>query len=86
MIKYILLLIIIILYCKNYKYLFKEGYEGHKSNILMNCPEKYEIGIGEISKLNKYPNYVGYSPKEYYYLTLIMESSEPLPSDPDFFK
>ena len=52
----------------------------------MNCPEKYEIGIGEISKLNKYPNYVGYSPKEYYYLTLIMDSKEPLPSDPDFFK
>tara|TARA_Y100001958_G_C21230837_1_gene556559 strand:- start:1833 stop:2084 length:252 start_codon:yes stop_codon:yes gene_type:complete len=83
MIKYILLLVIILLYCKTS---VKEGYEGHESNIIMNCPEKYEIGIGEISKLNKYPNYVGYSPKEYYYLTLIMDSKEPLPSDPDFFK
>ena len=83
MIKYILLLVILMIYCKSE---FKEGYEGHKSDLLMNCPEKYEIGIGELSNLKKYPNYIGYSPKEYYYLTLILDSEEPLPSDPDFFK
>lgn len=86
MIKYILLLVIIIFYCKSEIKGRYEGYEGHNSNILMNCPEKYEIGMGEISELNRYPNYIGYSPKEYYYLTLILDSDEPLPSDPDFFK
>ena len=33
MIKYILLLVILMIYCKSE---FKEGYEGHKSDLLMN--------------------------------------------------
>ena len=84
MIQIILLFIILIIYYQNYQVYDYPLYEGN--HILLNCPEKYEIGIGEISKLKKYPNYIGYSDNEYYYLSLLMESDEPLPVNPDFFK
>ena len=70
-----------ILFLKNTK--INEGFDG---TILMNCSEKYETTIKDIQKMKKYRDYVPYSNKEYYYLTLLLDSKDPLPSDPDFFK
>lgn len=60
--------------------------EGFDGTILMKCSENYGNTIKDIQQLKKYKNYVPYSDKEYYYLTLLLESDDPLPSDPDFFK
>ena len=45
MIQIILLFIILIIYYQNYQVYDYPLYEGN--HILLNCPEKYEIGIGE---------------------------------------
>lgn len=79
--KIICLIIILILYLKGVS--LNEGFNG---TILMDCPEKYENKMEGIEKMKKYINYVPYADKEYYYLTLLLKSKDPLPSDPDFFK
>ena len=81
MIKIIFLIIILILFLKDTE--INEGFDG---TILMKCPENYETTIKDMKNFKKYKDYVPYSDKEYYYLTLLLESKDPLPSDPDFFK
>ena len=83
MIRVVLVLMVLIIYYQSYQ-LYDQLYEGN--HILLDCPEKYEIGMGELSKLEKYPHYVGYSKNEHYYTLLLMQSDEPLPINPDFFK
>lgn len=87
----LLLVIMIYLYFNHDNYTNYTDYDKLGESYLLNCPEQYEIGIGEISKLrNQRPSFLlsdfGYTKNEYFDITRHLVTDKPLPSPPDLFK
>ena len=61
------------------------NYDKLHENPLLNCPEQYEIGMGELGKRFQTIQPFGYTKHETFDMTRFIETDIPLPVDPDFF-
>jgi len=61
------------------------NYDKLHENPLLNCPEQYEIGMGEIGKRFQTIQPFGYTKHQTFDMTRFIETDIPLPVDPDFF-
>ena len=61
------------------------NYDKLHENPLLNCPEQYEIGMGELSKRFQTIQPFGYTKHQTFDMTRFIETDIPLPVDPDFF-
>ena len=61
------------------------NYDKLHENPLLNCPEQYEIGMGEIGKKFQTIQPFGYTKHQTFDMTRFIETDIPLPVDPDFF-
>ena len=61
------------------------NYDKLHENPLLNCPEQYEIGMGELGKKFQTIQPFGYTEHETFDMTRFIETDIPLPVDPDFF-
>lgn len=61
------------------------NYDKLHENPLLNCPEQYEIGMGELGKRFQTIQPFGYTKHQTFDMTRFIETDIPLPVDPDFF-
>ena len=61
------------------------NYDKLHENPLLNCPEQYEIGMGELGKRFQTIQPFGYTKHQIFDMTRFIETDIPLPVDPDFF-
>ena len=79
-------IVIFMILCLNKKQISNYvNYDKLHENPLLNCPEQYEIGMGEIGKRFQTIQPFGYTKHQTFDMTRFIETDIPLPVDPDFF-
>ena len=79
-------IVIFMILCLNKKQVSNYvNYDKLHENPLLNCPEQYEIGMGELGKRFQTIQPFGYTKHETFDMTRFIETDIPLPVDPDFF-
>ena len=79
-------IVIFMILCLNKKQVSNYvNYDKLHENPLLNCPEQYEIGMGEIGKRFQTIQPFGYTKHQTFDMTRFIETDIPLPVDPDFF-
>ena len=69
----------------------KESYQNYQEydkigeSYLLNCPEQYEIGMGQLSKRPQTIQPFGYTKSQVFDMTRFIVTDIPIPVDPDFF-
>lgn len=87
MIDILLVLILLYLIC-SYKvssYTNYVKYNKSFQNVQINCPENYSYNYNLLRENHKVTQPYGYTKNEYIDKTRFIETSEPLPTNPDFF-
>ena len=83
---YLIGIVIFMILCLNKKKVSNYvNYDKLHENPLLNCPEQYEIGMGELGKKFQTIQPFGYTEHETFDMTRFIETDIPLPVDPDFF-
>lgn len=79
-------IVIFMILCLNKKQVSNYvNYDKLHENPLLNCPEQYEIGMGELGKRFQTIQPFGYTKHQTFDMTRFIETDIPLPVDPDFF-
>ena len=79
-------IVIFMILCLNKKQVSNYvNYDKLHENPLLNCPEQYEIGMGELGKRFQTIQPFGYTKHQTFDMTRLIETDIPLPVDPDFF-
>ena len=79
-------IVIFMILCLNKKQVSNYvNYDKLHENPLLNCPEQYEIGMGELCKRFQTIHPFGYTKHQTLDMTRFIETDIPLPVDPDFF-
>ena len=79
-------IVIFMILCLNKKQISNYvNYDKLHENPLLNCPEQYEIGMGELGKRFQTIQPFGYTKHQTFDMTRFIETDIPLPVDPDFF-
>ena len=83
---YLIGIVIFMILCLNKKQVSNYvNYDKLHENPLLNCPEQYEIGMGELGKRFQTIQPFGYTKHETFDMTRFIVTDIPLPVDPDFF-
>ena len=83
---YLIGIVIFMILCLNKKKVSNYvNYDKLHENPLLNCPEQYEIGMGELGKRFQTIQPFGYTKHQTFDMTRFIETDIPLPVDPDFF-
>ena len=81
----LVIIILLLLGCKKQEVSSYVNYEKMHENPILNCPEQYEIGMGELGKRFQTIQPFGYTKHQTFDMTRFIETDIPLPVDPDFF-
>ena len=83
---YLIGIVIFMILCLNKKQISSYvNYDKLHENPLLNCPEQYEIGMGELGKRFQTIQPFGYTRHQTFDMTRFIVTDIPLPVDPDFF-
>jgi len=82
----LVIIILLLLGCKKNKEISSYvNYEKMHENPILNCPEQYEIGMGELSQRPQTIQPFGYTKSHVFDMTRFIVTDIPIPVDPDFF-
>jgi len=80
----LLLIILLLLGCKNQVSTYV-NYDKMHENPILNCPEQYEIGMGQLGQRPQTIQSFGYTRSQVFDMTRFIVTDIPIPVDADFF-